>query len=146
VFAGIIVYGFVRCMTPAINKATAAKNAEIRENERRRDEAARAVEEARAEVQRATADAQRIRENIEHDAKREGAIIVATAHNEGQRLIRNAHAEYERARMAARDKLRIELIEHALAEAEKIAAGRIDDRAESTLIGRFVDELENEKR
>lgn len=143
VFAALVVLGFVRFITPAINHSTQLKNLEIRENERRRDEAVRAVEEARAEIARAEADAARIREAIEHDAQREAALIVATAHSEAQRLIRNARGELERERLAARDELRIELIESALAEARKQAARRIDQNADVRLVDRFISELEH---
>jgi F-type H+-transporting ATPase subunit b len=142
VFAVLIVLGFVHFITPAINRSTQLKNEEIRENERRRDEAVRAVEEARAELARAQADGQRIRASIEHDAQREAAMIVAGAHSEAQRLIRNARGEMERERLAARDTLRVELIEHALNAARKEAARRIDAATDAMLVDRFVTELE----
>ena len=142
VFAALIVIGFIRFLTPTIEHMTAAKNEEIRENEKRRDEAVRKVTEANAEIDQAAADAVRIKENIERDARREAAIIVATAHSEAQRLTRNAHAEYERSRATARDRLRIEMIEKALAVARKTVAARVDEKAEATLVGRFIDQLE----
>ena len=142
VFAALIVIGFMRFLTPTIARMTAAKNDEISENEKRRDEAVRRVNAARAEIAEATTDAARIKENIERDARREAAIIVATAHSEAQRLVRNAHAEYERSRAAARDRLRIEMIDKALAAARKTVIARVDDKAEATLVGRFIDELE----
>jgi F-type H+-transporting ATPase subunit b len=142
VFAALIVFGFVRLLTPTIEKMTAAKNEEIRGNEQRRDEAVRTVTKARAEIDEAATDAARIKDHIERDARREAAIIVATAHSEAQRLVRNAHAEYERSRAAARDRLRVEMIEKALASARKTVATRVDENAEATLVGRFIKELE----
>ena len=146
VFAAIIVWGFIRFITPAINRGTAAKNEEIHENERRRDEAVKQVELARAEVERAKLDAAQIRRRIEHDARREAEEIVSEANAEAQRLVRNAHGEYERQRLAARDKLRIELIERALAEARKKAQERIDAPTDVMLVDRFIAELERKGR
>jgi F-type H+-transporting ATPase subunit b len=142
VFAALIVIGFIRFLTPTIARMTAAKNDEIREGEKRRDEAVQRVNTARAEIAEATTDAARIKEHIERDARREAAIIVATAHSEAQRLVRNAHADYERSRVAARDRLRVEMIDKALAAARKTVLARIDEKAEATLVGRFIDELE----
>jgi F-type H+-transporting ATPase subunit b len=142
VFAALIVIGFMRFLTPTIERMTAAKNEEIRQNEQRRDEAVGNVAKARAEIEEAAGDAARIKEHIERDARREAAIIVATAHSEAQRLVRNAHAEYERSRASARDRLRIEMIERALASARKTVAARVDANAEATLVGRFISELE----
>ena len=142
VFAALIVIGFMRLITPTIEHMTAAKNDEIRESEKRRDEAVARVTAARAEMAVATAVAGRIKEAIERDARREAAIIVATAHSEGQRLVRNAHADYERSRVAARDQLRIEMIDKALTAARKAVQSRIDDKAEATLVGRFIEDLE----
>ncbi|HTX04042.1 MAG TPA: hypothetical protein VMD07_10205 [Candidatus Acidoferrales bacterium] len=145
VFAALIVIGFIRFLTPTIQRMTAAKNDEIRENEKRRDAAVQRVAAARAAIAEATADAARIKEHIEHDARREAAIIVATAHSEAQRLVRNAHADYERSRVAARDRLRVEMIEKALASARRTVLDRIDEKAEATLVGRFIDELERKE-
>ncbi len=142
VFAALIVIAFIRFLTPSIEHMTAAKNDEIRQNEKRRDEAVQRVNAARAEIAEAATDAARIKESIERDARREAAIIVATAHSEGQRLVRNAHADYERSRVAARDRLRIEMIDKALAAARKTVLARIDEKAEATLVGRFIEDLE----
>ena len=142
VFAAIVVLAFIRFLTPAIDNATVAKNEEIRENERRRDEAVREVELARTALAEAEKDAANIREAIERDAHREAAIIVATAHSDAQRMIRNARGELERARLSARDKFRVELIELALQEARKQAAARIDANSDAKLVGRFIEELE----
>jgi len=142
VFAAIVVWGFIRLVTPAINAATAAKNEEIAQNERRRDDAKRAVELSRSELGRAEGEARGIRERIEHDAQREAQHIVEEAKAEAERIIRNADGELARARIAARDELRIDLVEKALAEARKKATRQIDERADAALVTRFIEELE----
>jgi len=60
--------------------------------------------------------------------------IVAEATAEGERVVRNAQAELGRARYAARDRLRAELIERALDVARQTAASRIDGETDRTLI------------
>jgi F-type H+-transporting ATPase subunit b len=102
----------------------------------------RSVEAARQELLRAEQDARRIRETIERDARREAQDILAEANAEARRLIHNAHGEFERARLAARDKLRVEMIERALELARKEAASRIDERVDVKLVDRFIAELE----
>ena len=141
-FAAIVIWGFHKFLTPAINAATAAKNEEIRSLERRRDQAQEAVARERAVVGDADNDAKLIRERIEHDAAREAEAIVADATHEADRLVRNAGGELDRARLAARDKLRVEMIEKALNLARRQAAARIDASSNEALVKRFIDELE----
>jgi F-type H+-transporting ATPase subunit b len=141
-FAGLIVMGFVKFITPAIEKATAAKNEEIRESERRRDQALKDVEAARAALAQAVEDGKRISERIRHDARMEAQNIMIEANADAERLLRNARGELARCRLAARDRLRIELIERALSEARAIAAQRIDADTDTKLVDRFIGELE----
>lgn len=141
-FAAIVVMGFIKFITPAIEKATAAKNEEIRESERRRDEALKDVEAARAALAQAAADGTRISERIRHDARMEAQNIMVEANADAERLIRNARGELARCRVAARDHLRVELIERALAEARKVAGQRIDATTDTKLVERFIGELE----
>ena len=142
VFAAIVVMGFIKFITPAIEKATAAKNEEIRESERRRDEALKDVEAARAALAQAADDGKRISERIRHDARMEAQEIVVEANADAERLIRNARGELARCRVAARDHLRVELIEKALSEARRTAEQRIDPNTDSKLVERFISELE----
>lgn len=141
-FAAIVVWGFIKYMTPAIEKATSAKNEDIRENERRRDEAVKAVEAARQALAQAAIDGRTIGERIRHDARLEAQNIVVEANADADRLLRNARGELQRCRIAARDKLRVELIERALSEARKIAAQRIDERTDTKLVERFIAQVE----
>lgn len=141
-FAVVVVFGFVKYITPAIEKATAAKNEEIRESERRRDEARKEVEAARAALAQATEDGKRIGERIRHDARKEAQDMVVEANADAERLVRNARGELARCRVAARDRLRVELIEKALNNARAIAAQRIDSATDGRLVERFITELE----
>lgn len=141
-FAVLVVMGFIKYITPAIEKATAAKNEETAESERRRDEALKDVEAARIALAQTVEDARRISERIRHDARVEAQNIVVEANADAERLIRNARGELARCRIAARDHLRVELIEKALAQARKMAAQRLDQNADSKLVQRFIGELE----
>lgn len=141
-FAVIVVVGFIKMITPAINSATAAKNDEIHENERRRDEALRDLEAAREELSRAKTDARSIGERIRHDARVEAQDIIVEARTDADRMIRNARGELARCRAAARDHLRIELIEKALNLARQSASQRIDARVDTMLVDHFISELE----
>lgn len=141
-FAAVVIWGFTKFITPAIKNATLAKNDEIRESERRRDEALRAVEEARAALAQADIDARTIGERIRHDARAEAQDIIVEARTDADRMIRNARGELGRERVAARDRLRIELIEKALAVARREAAQRIDERRDTKLVDRFIGEIE----
>ena len=141
-FAVVVVVGFIKYITPAIEKATAAKNEEIRESERRRDEALKDVEAARAAFAQAAEDGKRISERIRHDARLEAQGIVVEANADAERLVRNARGELARCRVAARDRLRIELIEKALTQARTMAAQRIDANTDTKLVERFIGELE----
>lgn len=141
-FAALVVMGFIKYITPAIEKATAAKNQEIRESERRRDEALKDVELARAALVQAAEDGRKIGDRIRHDARMEAQDIVVEANADAERLIRNARGELARCRVAARDRLRIELIEKALTQAQTMAAQRIDQNADAKLVERFIGELE----
>ncbi len=145
-FAAIVVWGFHKYLTPAINAATAAKNEEIRGMERRREDARKAVVLARAEVEQAENDAARIRTRIAHDADLEAANLVAEATREAERIVRNAEGELDRARLVARDKLRVDMIEKALNAARREAQSRIDERVNHELVRHFIDELERGER
>ncbi|MGH7683383.1 MAG: hypothetical protein ACREMT_03470, partial [Vulcanimicrobiaceae bacterium] len=132
----------IKYITPAIEKATAAKNEEIRESERRRDEALKEVEAARRVLAQSVEDGKRIGERIRHDARMEAQDIVVEANADAERLIRNARGELARCRVASRDRLRVELIEKALSQARATAAQRIDRGTDSRLVERFITELE----
>ena len=55
--------------------------------------------------------------------------------------MRNAEGELERARLAARDRLRIELIEKALRKARAQASGRVSDAVNTALVETTVADL-----
>jgi F-type H+-transporting ATPase subunit b len=138
----ILWYVFARFLAPAIARAQQAKNEEIAHAEERRSAAQAQIAAVRAEIEQAERDAAAIRARAESDAKREREAATAQAAEAGERLVRNAEGELARARAAARDALRVELIEKALQLARREADGRIDPALNAQLAGNFVGSLE----
>lgn len=126
-------------IAPAVLAYQAAKNAELAEAESRRARMRAAVSDARAEIERAEADARTIRERAVAAAEKDRVKILADAKAEAQRLVHNAEGELDRARMAARDRLRIEFIEKALVKARSLAASRVDATLDEKLVRELVD-------
>ena len=141
IFVILLVWLYNKFMAPAIATYTANKNAEIREQEQRRERMRHDVGEAQGEVSRAEDDVREIRARAEVARTREREAALASAQAEAGRIVRNAEGELERARLAARDRLRIEFIEKALAQARTQAAQRIDDAANVKLVEATVNDL-----
>jgi F0F1-type ATP synthase membrane subunit b/b' len=99
------------------------------------------VEAATAERDTALREAQAIALRAQADAQRLADTIVTDARREGTRLIQNAQGELERARIAARDQLRIEFIEKALLRARELAGTRVTDSINARLVTKTVDDL-----
>lgn len=142
VVLAILWYVFVRFMAPAIARAQQTKNEEIAAAERRREAAKTQIAAAQAELAQAERDAEAIRARAEADAKREREAAKTQASETGERLVRAAGGELDRARAAARDALRIELIEKALQEARREAGARVDAARNAQLVDAFVASLE----
>lgn len=132
---------FRKFMLPVVQSAAIARNAELVNAERRREALRAEVAGARGELEAATREGLAIRERGRTDAERERERIIQEARHEGERLIHNAQGELDRARIAARDELRIELIEKALNRARAIAHDRIDETVNARLVAKTVDEL-----
>ena len=120
---------------------TASKNAEIGESEERRERMRRDLAAAQAEVGNAESDAKEIRARIEVVTNRERTHSLESAKLEAERIVRNAEGELNRARMSARDRLRIEFIEKALLKARAEAAARVDASTNARLVNATVDDL-----
>jgi F0F1-type ATP synthase membrane subunit b/b' len=140
-FLVVLILLFRKYLIPAVVANEQARNAEIVEAERRlarmREESAK----ARAEVENADRDAAEILGRVERVAARDRDHTLADANAEGQRLVRNAEGELDRARLVARDRLRIEFIEKALGRARAEAPARVDAATNAALVQRTVDDL-----
>jgi len=100
-----------------------ARNAELVDAETHRDQLRAEAEKPRAAIADAERDAQNIQARAAADAASERGRLLAEVQTEGERLLRNAEGELQRARFAARDRLRIEFIEKALIKARAEAGG-----------------------
>jgi F0F1-type ATP synthase membrane subunit b/b' len=141
IFVVVTIAVWRRWIAPAIQNYQEAKNADLAAAEARRDRMRSEADEARADAAQAEAEARTIGERAKSDADAERKRILAEAQEESERLVRNANGEIARARMAARDRLRIEFIEKALIRARSQAADTLDDAANESLIEETVDTL-----
>lgn len=143
-FVVVLVYLSGRFVAPAVAASQERKNAELAEAQRRRDAAKEDIERARHELQSAQSDVRAIAERARLDGQRERERLSAEAKREGERLVRNAEGELSRARMAAREALRDELLEKALDVARQSAARRIDESKDRELVGAVMASIHGE--
>lgn len=141
IFLLVAIWIWNKYIAPAVKAYQASKNAELAEAEARRERLRADLAAARAEVERAEADAKEIRARALADAKREHEHLLLLAGADAERIGRNAEGELERARIAARDRLRIELIDKALAKARLEAPARVDPATNERLVRRTVNDL-----
>jgi F-type H+-transporting ATPase subunit b len=129
---------WMRFIAPAVAASQIRKNAELIASEKRRDDARAELEGAQNEIATADADARAIAQRADADAARLRDKLLAEARAEGERLLRGAAGELDRARAAARDELRSELLESAM-QIARDAAVRLDDGTNRRLVGDAVD-------
>lgn len=141
IFVLVAFWMFNKWIQPAIVAYQAAKNAELADAETRREQMKASCAAARAEIEQAEADATEIRARVASAVGRERSHALDAAQAEAHRVVRNAEGELERARLAARDRLRIEFIDKALARARDEAARRIDAAAEERLVEATVGDV-----
>ncbi len=114
VFIAAIVFLWFKWILPVLMDAQARSNEQIAEAERHRDEVRGALEALRTEIESARHDAELIEQRAGDHAERERDATVAEATDAGERVLRDAGKELDRARAAARLRLRSELLERAL--------------------------------
>jgi F0F1-type ATP synthase membrane subunit b/b' len=141
VFVIAVVLIWNKYIAPGVKSYQAAKNAELAEAEARREHMRADCAAAHASIEAAEADASMIRERAQSAAVHDRTKTVQEATAEAQRIVRNAEGELERARLAARARLRIEFIEKALAKARAEAGGRVSDTVNKQLVDTTVDDL-----
>ncbi len=141
-FIAVLVWLWVKFITPAILAAQDRQNKQIAEAERHRDEAKAMLDLLRNDIESAGRDAEAIKGRVESQAVRECEGIAADAREAGERSIRGAQASFSGMLAAARDRFRGEMLEKALARAREEAASRVDDALDARLIDRFAASLE----
>lgn len=141
-FLCVLVWFWFKFIQPAIMAAQERHNKEIAEAERHRDEAKATLEMLQSEIESAGHDAGLIKERAGAQAAREYETTVAETRDAGERALRGAQAEFARALQSARDRLRVELLDKALARARDEASRRVDASANARIVDRFVVSLE----
>lgn len=139
VVAAVLLWN--KYVAPGVKAYQVAKNAELGAAEARRERLRVDVAAAHMEIANAEDDAAEIRARIELATARDRAHTLAEARAEAERLVRHAEGELDRARLAGRDRLRIEFIEKALKKARALAGGRIDAAANAKLVDETVGDL-----
>jgi F0F1-type ATP synthase membrane subunit b/b' len=142
VFIAALVYMWMRFVMPVVLAAQARSNRQIAEAERHRDEVKGALETLRGEIESARHDAQLIEQRASGRAEHERQSLLQEATEAGNRLLADAGRELERARTAARHRLRDDLIERALRRARDDAVRRVGPAFDARLIDRFTGSLE----
>ena len=142
-FLCVMLYLWVKFVQPAIETVQQNRNKQIAEAERHRDEAKAAVESLNGGIEDAQRDADLIRLRAEEQGQLEADAIVEESRQAGERALRNAQGELERARAAAREQLRDEFAERALALARQDAEQKVDGNINARLVQRFVESLEH---
>lgn len=142
-FIAVLVWMWVKFIQPAVLQAQQNANAGIAEAERHRDQAKAELESLRGEIDSAQRDAAAIKQRVEAQAKAECEAMLADARRAGERGIQNAQGELERSRVAARVRLREELLERAFDLARTQAQQRVDERVNAELVGSFLSHLEH---
>lgn len=137
-FYVVIVWMWIKFVQPAVLVAQSNANKAIAESERHRDEAKASLDVLRGEIEGANRDAAAIRARSADFAAHERDAALAEARDAGERSLRNAAGELDRARAAARENLRTELLERALDLAKNDARTRVDAGLNAKLVGDFV--------
>lgn len=140
-FLVVVILLFRKYLMPAVKANQDARNAEIAEAEARCERLKAERAKAREDLSKAERDAAEIRQRVVMVEKREREKLLADTKHEGERLVSNAQGELARARMAATDRLRIELIEKALRKARVEAAVRVDDATNARLVESVLTDL-----
>ncbi|HEX3468390.1 MAG TPA: hypothetical protein VHT05_09960 [Candidatus Elarobacter sp.] len=140
-FLVVLILLFRKYLIPAVKANEQARNAEVADAEKRLARMREGCDKAADEVATAERDAAEIRGRVAAVTARERERTLADATAEGNRLVHNAEGELGRARMVARDRLRVEFIEKALARARAEAPARVDAGLNGKLVERTVDDL-----
>lgn len=145
VFIGVLVWLWVKFILPVVMAAQERSNKQIAEAERHRDEAREALTALRTDIESARRDAGFIVERAETHGQHEREAMLAEATATGERQMRDAQGELERAREAARQRLRDELIAGALRIARAEAPERLGAAGERSLVETVIGSLENSR-
>lgn len=140
-FIAALVFIWYRWLLPVLMAAQERSNRQIAEAERHRDEVKGALDSLREEIASAERDAALIAQRAELHAQRERESLLDETTGAGERALQEARGELDRARDAARRRLRDDLVAQALTIARGDAAARVGPSLDARLIEHFVDSL-----
>lgn len=146
VFIGVLVYMWFRWIMPVVLAAQERSNRQIADAERHRDEVKGALETLRSEIETARHDAELIAQRAASRAEHERELVLKEATEAGERALADASRELERARTAARYRLRDEMLARALDLARDEARARVGPELDAAFIERFAGSLEHAAR
>jgi F-type H+-transporting ATPase subunit b len=146
VFIAALVYVWFRWLMPVFLAAQERSNKQIAEAERHRDEVKGALAALRQEIETARHDAQLIEQRASRRAQHERELLLKEATEAGERVLTDAGRELERARTAARTRLRDEIFERALQLAREDAARRVGPELDARFVDRLTTEMEQAAR
>lgn len=141
-FVIVMVWIWVKFIQPAVIVSQQNANAQLAEAERHRDQAKAQLDGLHGEIENAQRDAAAIKQRVAAQAKAECEAMVVEARAAGERAVQSAQGELDRARAAARGRLRDELLDQALTLARTEAQRRVDARVNEQLVGTFLTHLE----
>lgn len=146
VFIAVLVYIWQRYVLPLLLAAQERSNRQIADAERHRDEAKAALDALGGEIETARRDAALIEQRAAERAEHEHAQILKEATEAGERVLADAGRELDRARAAARTKMRDDLVALALQIARDEAAKRVGADLDHQFVERFAGSLEGADR
>ena len=146
VFIAVLLYMWFRWIVPVVMAAQERSNQQIAEAERHRDEVKGALETLRSEIDTAHHDAKLIEQRAGARAQHEREALVQEAREAGERAVADAALELDRARAAARARLRDDLLESALRIAREDARGRVGPATDARFVERLTGSLEGTAR
>ena len=146
IFIAVLVFIWFRWIQPVVMAAQERSNRQVAEAERHRDEVKAALELLHAQIEIARQDADLIVTRANDRAEHERRALLDEAVSAGERALENAGRELERARAAARRRMRDELFERAMSLARTDATQRAGPALDGQLISRVTSSLEQSLR
>jgi len=146
VFLGVLVFMWFKWLLPVFMAAQQRSNQQIAEAERHRDEVKAALETLRGEIETAQHDAKLIEERARARTVHEREATLKETRDAGERAVADAALEIDRARAAARVRLRDDLADAALRIARDDAQRRVGPATDARFVEEFTGSLEEAVR
>ena len=126
----------------AIEKRRADIAASIEEAERSRDEATSLLDDYKTRLAEARKEADKLREQGRKEGERQSAELVQQAQSQRERVLADAEVQIDAQTRAAASGLRDDVVELALAAAEKVSRQSLSDEEHRRLIEEAIDEAD----